>query len=70
MGSGTHYGVEPGRARYVIEPTSTTTIHHANRIENEYRFEPVSPTKSMNCYAEIDQVERISLGLGGQCTRI
>ena len=66
----TRYTVEPCGARYSIEPSSMTTIQRDNGIESEYRFEPVSPTKSMNCYAEIDQVERINMGIGGQCTRI
>ena len=68
--STTRYTVEPCGARYTIEPSSMTTIRRDNGVESEYRFEPVSPTKSMNCYAEIDQVERISMGIGGQCTRI
>ena len=41
------------------------------KYENEYIFEQVSPTVGAgNCYAEIENVERINTGIGGKCTRI
>ena len=60
--------------RYTEAPDFDSTAcskDKERKYENEYIFEQVSPTVGgSNCYAEIESVERINIGIGGKCTRI